>query len=81
MKKEIQVIVRRGRLVEFEDKMLIIRYSQNGPYLTIKFESKKIEDYNFLKNYINQLLHNYKELDWHSKMNVNIAALDPKNHT
>lgn len=70
-----------GVRVEFEDKMLIIRYSQNGPYLTIKFESKKIEDYNFLKNYINQLLHNYKELDWHSKMNVNIAALDPKNHT
>jgi phosphomannomutase/phosphoglucomutase len=65
-----------GIRVEFEDKMFIIRYSQNGPYLTIKFEAKKLENYNNLKNYINKLLHNYEELDWNSKMNVNINSLN-----
>ena len=64
-----------GVRVEFEDKMFIIRYSQNAPYLTIKFEAKKEKDYLFLKNYINRLLHSYKEVDWNSKININLDSL------
>ncbi len=64
-----------GVRVEHEEKMFIIRYSQNAPYLTIKFEAKKTEDYNNLKKYIRELLLSYGELDWDSKINVNIDAL------
>jgi len=63
-----------GARVEFEDKMFVIRYSQNAPYLTIKFEAKTIENYNSLKSYINQLLHEYKEVEWDSKLNVNLDS-------
>jgi phosphomannomutase/phosphoglucomutase len=64
-----------GVRVEFEDRMFIIRYSQNAPYLTIKFEAKTRENYNGLKDYINKLLHQYKEVEWDSKFNVNLESL------
>ncbi len=68
---------RAGDGVRFDlaDSMFVIRYSQNAPYLTIKFEAKTMEDYNNLKNYINKLLHEYKEIDWGSKINVNVESL------
>ncbi|HEY9584030.1 MAG TPA: phosphomannomutase/phosphoglucomutase [Candidatus Paceibacterota bacterium] len=65
-----------GIRLEFEDKMAVIRYSQNGPYLTIKFEAKTEEKYNELKKYLSNLLHRYKEIDWHSGINVNKEFLD-----
>lgn len=34
-----------GVRLNLKDSMLVIRYSQNGPYLTIKFESKKKDQY------------------------------------
>jgi phosphomannomutase / phosphoglucomutase len=55
--------------------MFIIRYSQNGPYLTVKFEAKSEDKYVFLKKYINKLLSGYKEIDWGSGVNVNLDAL------
>jgi len=64
-----------GTRVEFKDKMFIIRYSQNAPYLTIKFEAKTMKDYNSLKSHINKLLHQYKEVEWDSKLNVNLDSL------
>jgi len=64
-----------GVRIDFTDKMFIIRYSQNAPYLTVKFEAKKKKDYDNLKNYIDKLLHGYKEIDWDSKINVNLEAL------
>lgn len=65
-----------GVRIDFDDSMFVVRYSQNGPYLTIKFEAKTENRYTFLKEYINKLLHNYKEVDWNSKINVNIGALE-----
>ncbi len=65
-----------GVRLDMEDCMLVIRYSQNGPYLTVKFEAKTQEKYNELKNYINKLLHQFSEVDWASKINVNIEALE-----
>jgi hypothetical protein len=55
--------------------MFVIRYSQNGPYITIKFEAKEVSEYEKLKMYINDLLHRFSEIDWASKINVNIDSL------
>ena len=65
-----------GLRLELTDSMFVIRYSQNGPYLTVKFEAKTEERYNYLKNYINKLLHSYEEIDWNSKINVNLESLE-----
>jgi len=64
-----------GIRLELPDAMFVIRYSQNGPYLTIKFEAKTKEKYNYLKEYLNKLLHSYKEINWSSPINVNTEAL------
>ena len=64
-----------GVRVDFPDAMFVVRYSQNGPYLTIKFEAKTEERYVFFKNYITELLKGYEEIDWDSKTNVNIYSL------
>ncbi len=60
-----------GVRIDFSDAMFVIRYSQNGPYLTIKFEAKTKKRHNFLRNYISVLLHDYKEIDWSNSINVN----------
>jgi len=62
-----------GVRLEGSTEMLIIRYSQNGPYLTIKFEAKTQERYNELREYINKILHQYDEVDW--KFGVNVESL------
>ena len=64
-----------GVRLNLRDAMFIIRYSQNGPYLTIKFEAKTEDKYIFLKNYIKKILHNYEEVEWSSKTNVNAESL------
>lgn len=63
-----------GARLDMEDSMFVIRYSQNGPYLTIKFEAKTKEKYNELKIYIRQLLYSYSEVDW--SFGVNVAAIE-----
>lgn len=65
-----------GVRVDFSDGMFVIRYSQNAPYLTIKFEAKTEDRYNYLKNYIKKLLKGYKEIDWQSNINVNLQAFE-----
>jgi len=64
-----------GVRIELKDAMFVIRYSQNGPYLTVKFEAKTEGEYNNLKNYIKKILRSYKEIDWDSKTNVNLEVL------
>jgi phosphomannomutase / phosphoglucomutase len=59
-----------GVRLDMDDSMFIVRYSQNGPYLTVKFETKSEDKYASLKNYINDLLHNYNEVDWNYGVNV-----------
>ncbi len=65
-----------GVRVDLTDSMFVIRYSQNAPYLTIKFEAKTEDQYSHLKNYINRLLHKYKEIDWNSDINLNLESLN-----
>ncbi|MDP4009746.1 MAG: phosphomannomutase/phosphoglucomutase [Candidatus Shapirobacteria bacterium] len=63
-----------GVRLDMSDSMFVIRYSQNGPYLTIKFESSNQTKYNELKNYIHKLLHSFPEVDW--GYGVNVESLD-----
>jgi phosphomannomutase len=63
-----------GVRLDMEDSMFIVRYSQNGPYLTIKFEANNQDKYNQLKEYINKLLHGYEEIDWSYGVNVESLA-------
>jgi phosphomannomutase len=53
-----------GVRLELADGMFVVRYSQNGPYLTVKFEAKTPAKYDELKAYLNKLLHNYPEVNW-----------------
>jgi phosphomannomutase / phosphoglucomutase len=56
------------------DSMAIIRASQNGPYITIKFEAKTQERYDEIKKFLKGMLKKHKEIDW--SQGVNIHALD-----
>jgi len=64
-----------GVRLEMEDSMFIVRYSQNGPYLTTKFEARTREKYEELKNYIRNLLHGYPEIIWQGELGVNVGSL------
>lgn len=59
-----------GVRLEMPDAMFVVRYSQNGPYLTVKFEAKTAERYEELKKYISELLHRFPEIDWSFGVNV-----------
>jgi len=59
-----------GVRLELMDAMFVIRYSQNGPYLTVKFEAKTPERYQELKQYIEQLLRHSPEINWNFGVNV-----------
>lgn len=65
-----------GVRLDMKEAMFVVRYSQNGPYLTIKFEAKTQEKYEGLKKYIRELLHKFEEIDWNSKINVNLEAIE-----
>ncbi len=64
-----------GIRLDLPDAMFVVRYSQNGPYLTIKFEAKTQLKYDELKGYIAGLLHQFPEVDWESKIATNVEAL------
>lgn len=59
-----------GVRINMEDSMFVIRYSQNGPYITVKFESKNEEGYEKNKKYCKELLEKFSEVDWSFGVNV-----------
>lgn len=63
-----------GIRADKDTKMVIIRASQNGPYITVKFEAKTQKDYDWLKVEIKKILQKYAEIDFTS--GVNKDALD-----
>ena len=63
-----------GVRMDTTDEMMIVRASQNGPYLTIKFEGRTQEKYDQLKNQVGKILHNLTEIDF--KSGVNVSSLD-----
>ncbi|OGG10410.1 hypothetical protein A2699_05075 [Candidatus Gottesmanbacteria bacterium RIFCSPHIGHO2_01_FULL_43_15] len=63
-----------GVRMDTEKEMLIVRASQNGPYLTVKFEGKTQEAYDTLKKQVSEILHKVSEVDF--SHGVNTAALE-----
>lgn len=63
-----------GVRMDTADEMMIVRASQNGPYLTVKFEGKTQEMYDTLKKQVSEILHKISEVDFTS--GVNTKALE-----
>ncbi len=63
-----------GVRMDTQDEMLIVRASQNGPYLTVKFEGKTQEQYDTVKKQVSEILHTVTEVDFSS--GVNTKALE-----
>lgn len=63
-----------GIRMDLPTKMAIVRASQNGPYITVKFEGKTQEEYDQLKVTLREILKKYPEINW--KEGVNTHALD-----
>ena len=59
-----------GVRMDTADEMMIVRASQNGPYLTVKFEAKTQEKYDQLKKQVGDILHKFPEVDFASGVNV-----------
>ena len=66
-----------GVRLDTEESMLVVRYSQNGPYLGIKFESKTPEGYEKLRKYLYDLLHRFPEVELENKIAANTEVLEP----
>lgn len=62
-----------GIRLDTKEQMAVVRASQNGPYLTIKFEAKTKTRYDELKQKLHDLLKAYQEIDW--SYGVNTDAL------
>ncbi len=63
-----------GVRIDTAEEMIIFRASQNGPYLTIKFEAKSQNKYDLLKKQVNAILHKFTEIDF--KSGVNVSSLE-----
>lgn len=63
-----------GVRVDLADRMAIIRASQNGPYITVKFEGKTQAIYDEMKTTLKEMLAAHSEVDW--SKGVNTHALD-----
>lgn len=59
-----------GFRADSDDEMVIMRASQNGPYITIKFEGKTQEQYNALKEKVGEILHKYQQINWDEGVNT-----------
>lgn len=63
-----------GVRVDLEDSMAIVRASQNGPYITVKFESKSKDKYEKIRLLLKDMLFKYEEVD--KTKGVNISVFD-----
>ena len=63
-----------GVRMDTDDSMAIVRASQNGPYITVKFEGKTQEIYDQVKIQVREILKKYSQIDW--SKGVNTHALD-----
>lgn len=65
-----EFIMLDGIRADTKDTMVTIRASQNGPYITVKFESKTKNGYLKIKQIVNNILKKYKEIDWKQGSNT-----------
>lgn len=59
-----------GIRMDTKETMVIIRASQNGPYITIKFEGKTQAQYDKLKAQVCKILKSHKQIDWSYGVNT-----------
>ncbi len=63
-----------GIRMDLPDRMATIRASQNGPYITVKFEAKTQTTYDAVKDSLCDILKAHSQIDWQA--GVNTHALD-----
>jgi len=63
-----------GVRFDTKDEMGVIRASQNGPYLTVKYEARGQAGFEELRKTLSEILHKYPQVDF--KDGVNTDALD-----
>lgn len=63
-----------GVRLDTKTSMVTIRASQNGPYITIKYEAKTKKEYEELKVIVRNILKKHQEIDW--TVGVNTDAFD-----
>lgn len=61
-----------GVRADFDDGMIVFRYSQNGPYITVKFEAKTKKIFEERRSYVSKMLHSYPEMIWKDELCVNL---------
>lgn len=59
-----------GVRMDTKDTMAIVRASQNGPYITIKFEGKTQAQYDRLKFELRDILKSHNQVDWSYGVNT-----------
>src|SRR3989344_3508299 len=79
--KDLKKVFPKAQFVEIDgvrfdtkDEMGVVRASQNGPYLTIKYEARDEAGFKKMRQVISAILHKYAEIDF--KDGVNTDALD-----
>lgn len=63
-----------GIRMDTSSQMAVVRASQNGPYITVKFEAKTQKEYDSLKKTLKDMLSKHPEIEWESGSNTH--ALD-----
>lgn len=64
-----------GVRADMPDGAIVVRYSQNGPYITVKFEAQDKETYEKRRLYIRDLLKSYPEMIWEDELCVNLDVI------
>jgi phosphomannomutase/phosphoglucomutase len=59
-----------GVRMDTQETMAIVRASQNGPYITIKYEGKTQKQYDTLKQQLRKILKSHREIDWSYGVNT-----------
>jgi phosphomannomutase/phosphoglucomutase len=62
-----------GVRLDTKTAMVTIRASQNGPYITVKYEAKTKKEYEQIKAILNDILTKHRQVNW--SQGVNTAAL------
>jgi phosphomannomutase/phosphoglucomutase len=61
-----------GVRADFDDGMMVFRYSQNGPYITIKFEAKTQEIFEQRRTYVREMLERFPDMVWEDQLCINL---------
>ncbi|MBI4034840.1 MAG: hypothetical protein HY381_00400, partial [Candidatus Chisholmbacteria bacterium] len=63
-----------GTRMDTPETMIVIRASQNGPYITVKFEGKTQDQYDTLKHQVRDILKSHPAVDWSYGVNTDALA-------